>query len=100
MNLLAAMLLPGKLAAIRAGARRLEMASARWRRALRASYPRADESWSPAEDRRLLRLVEQSKSIPHGLKYKRWNDIGGKLGRTGNAVSTRYYALRAGMRLR
>lgn len=59
------------------------------------SCSRADEPWTPAEDRRLLRLVV--KLAPRGAR--RWWDIAARLGRTGPAVQSRYYGLQAGLRL-
>ena len=59
------------------------------------SLVRHGEPWKLAEDRRLLRLVDDNNET--GLKL--WVVIASALGRTTCAVQARFHALRAGERL-
>jgi hypothetical protein len=76
--------------AIKAG---LQVSARNYRR----SYPRAEEPWQLAEDRRLLRLVAKHAPKLDGLRL--WVTVARALKRTTSAVQTRHGALLAGMRV-
>ena len=63
----------------------------------RRAYPRSEEPWKLAEDRRLIRLYDRHVETLSGLKL--WVTIARALKRTTAAVQTRHSGLRAGMRL-
>jgi hypothetical protein len=72
------------------------------KRKLKRAYPRYDEPWKLAEDRRLLRLftlVEpELKALARGERAEWWQAFSKRFGRTSQAVQTRLWGLRAGER--
>lgn len=66
-------------------------------RGYRRAYPRSEEPWQLAEDRRLLRLVRKHSPKLKGIKL--WITVGRALKRTSAAVQNRHHALLAGMRV-
>lgn len=77
-----------------------------WRRAnqraFKKAFPRSDEPWKRAEDRRLLKCYEQTKhelaKLPRGQRYAWWVALAQKFGRTKEAVQARVNGLVAGKR--
>ena len=55
-----------------------------------AGYSRYGHAWTKAEDRKLLRLGESNMH---------WRDVANKMERSMSGCQTRYYALKAGMKL-
>ncbi len=53
-------------------------------------YNRYGHEWTKAEDRKLLRLGESNMH---------WHDVANKMERSMSSCQTRYYSLRAGMKL-
>ena len=65
----------------------------------RSTYPRSNESWKIAEDRRLLRLHAKYKRKFPSLGLRLWLAISDDMKRTPSALQTRFAALLAGQRL-
>ncbi|MGH7179880.1 MAG: hypothetical protein ACREJC_21065 [Tepidisphaeraceae bacterium] len=63
--------------------------------------PRADKPWTVAEDNRLLKAVDRAdiQSLPHMQRGDAWQKLSVKFKRSPEALKTRAYGLRAGLRL-
>lgn len=77
-----------------------------WRRSdakrFKKTFPRSDEPWKLAEDRRLLRAYDRGRArlakLPHGERYAWWVKLAKPFGRTKEAVQARVNGLCAGRR--
>ncbi len=71
-------------------------------KAIKRFYVRYDEPWKLAEDRRLLRAFERDEqalsTMARGERRAWWQALAKKFGRTDQALRTRLWGLRAGVR--
>lgn len=63
------------------------------------SYPRSNDTWTIAEDKRLIRETDRISKLPREDRWDAWQKLTRKMGRSTEALRTRLGALRAGERL-
>ncbi len=66
--------------------------SSRW-------YPRANQPWTVAEDRRLTCAVAKVMQLDRAARRRAWVALAKRMGRTVEAVKTRSVGLQTGLRL-